>query len=128
MRKSGQLVSVQAVVTRAARLADKCELSKGTLCPSKAVNPDLFEKTSEAELLKVLYMLRPIVESDSIDRYKKLANGLIAGTKVLADFFDGDESVMVMTENLEVRRNRLNLLGILYNQASILADFKYISG
>jgi glycyl-tRNA synthetase beta chain len=35
---------------------------------------------------------------------------------------------MVMAENLEIRRNRLNLLALLRNQAAVLADFSRISG
>jgi glycyl-tRNA synthetase beta chain len=35
---------------------------------------------------------------------------------------------MVMTDDPEVRANRLNLLGILRNQAGVLADFSRISG
>ena len=46
----------------------------------------------------------------------------------LAAFFDGDQSVMVMADDPEVRRNRLNLLAVLRNQASVLADFSRING
>jgi glycyl-tRNA synthetase beta chain len=35
---------------------------------------------------------------------------------------------MVMTDDLAVRANRLNLLGILRNQAGVLADFSQIKG
>jgi glycyl-tRNA synthetase beta chain len=35
---------------------------------------------------------------------------------------------MVMSEDLAVRANRLNLLSLLRNQAGVLADFSQISG
>jgi glycyl-tRNA synthetase beta chain len=57
-----------------------------------------------------------------------LAQGLISGASALAAFFDGDQSVMVMAEDAAIRSNRLNLLGVLRNQASVLADFSRISG
>jgi glycyl-tRNA synthetase beta chain len=38
-------------------------------------------------------------------------------------FFDGEDSVLVMDPNPEVKANRLNLLGLLRNHARILADF-----
>ena len=57
-----------------------------------------------------------------------MARGLSAGAEALAAFFDGDQSVMVMADDTAVRRNRLNLLGVLRNQASVLADFSRISG
>ena len=46
----------------------------------------------------------------------------------LAAFFDGPQSVLVMADDPAVRRNRLNLLGVLRNQAALLADFERISG
>ncbi|MDA0964708.1 MAG: hypothetical protein O3C02_06565, partial [Cyanobacteria bacterium] len=61
-------------------------------------------------------------------RYAQLAQGLIAGASALANFFDGEDSVMVMAEDASIRANRLNLLGVLNNQASVLADFSRISG
>ena len=50
----------------------------------------------------------------------------LASEAALAAFFDGDQSVMVMCDDLKVRRNRLNLLALLRNQASVLADFSQI--
>ena len=41
----------------------------------------------------------------------------------VSNFFDGSESVLVMDPNPEIRRNRLNLLGLLRNHARVLADF-----
>jgi glycyl-tRNA synthetase beta chain len=35
---------------------------------------------------------------------------------------------MVMADDAAIRGNRLNLLGVLRNQASVLADFSRISG
>jgi len=36
--------------------------------------------------------------------------------------------VLVMAEDPAVRRNRLNLLGVLRNQAAVLADFNRLAG
>ena len=58
--------------------------------------------------------------------YADLADALVQATPVLEAFFDGDQSVMVMAENAALRRNRLNLLGVLRNQASVLAQFELI--
>ena len=53
---------------------------------------------------------------------------LAASANTLAAFFDGDTSVMVMADDMAIRRNRLNLLAVLGNQAGVLADFAAISG
>ena len=128
LRASGELAAVQAVVTRAARLAEKGDLASGVLSAAAVVDASLFEKSSEAGMLQVIEQLEPIAASESADRYTRLAQGLIAGADALAAFFDGDHSVMVMADDAAVRANRLNLLGVLRNQAAVLADFSRISG
>jgi glycyl-tRNA synthetase beta chain len=128
LRRSGQLAAVQAVVTRAARLANQAELPTSVLSATGVVDADLFEKSSEAGMLAVLNKLEPIATSCAHDRYRYLASGLSAGAPALAAFFDGEQSVMVMAEDGAVRRNRLHLLGVLRNQASVLADFSRIVG
>ena len=128
LRKTGELAAVQAVVTRAARLAEKGDLPLDVLCADQVVDAALFEKSSEAGMLEVLKALEPITSMASLERYGALAQGLIAGSTALAAFFDGDQSVMVMVDDPEVRANRLNLLGVLRNQATVLADFSRING
>ena len=128
LRTSGELAAVQAVVTRAARLAEKGELDAVVLSPASVVDETLFEKSSEAGMLSVLRALEPIASGSSAERYAELARGLSAGAEALAAFFDGEQSVMVMADDGAVRRNRLNLLGVLRNQAAVLADFSRISG
>ena len=60
-------------------------------------------------------------------KYKLLADGLVSSAEILANFFDGEGSVMVMTDDINLRNNRLNLLTILRNQSLILADFSKLS-
>lgn len=128
LRASGELAAVQAVVQRASRLAEKGDLALDVLHPDAVVDPSLFEKPSEAAMLAVLQQLEPIVCGSAEDRYEALAAGLAASSGTLAAFFDGDTSVMVMAEQEAVRRNRLHLLAVLRNQASVLADFSRVSG
>ena len=127
MRLNGELSKVHAVVTRASRLAEKSTLPSNTFSTSKVVDIRLFEKESESNMINVINSLEPIAKGSSPDRYHQLARGLSAGSKALSEFFDGDKSVMVMTDNLEVRSNRLNLLAVLCNQASLIADFNQIN-
>jgi glycyl-tRNA synthetase beta chain len=128
LRESGGLAVVQAVVTRAARLADKGDLPTDVLVVEGHVDPVLFEQPSEAAMLSVLQRLEPITTSQDDDRYTRLAEVLAVSATTLAAFFDGDQSVMVMVDNASIRRNRLNLLALLRNQALVLADFSRISG
>jgi glycyl-tRNA synthetase beta chain len=128
LRRSGELAAVQAVVQRASRLAEKGTLASGVCSPSGVVEPALFEKGSEAAMLEVLRQLEPVITGNDPDRYRLLARGLAESSSTLAAFFDGADSVLVMAEDPAVRSNRLNLLGVLRNQAAVLADFNRLSG
>ena len=128
LRASGELAGVQTVVTRAARLAEKGNLDGTVLSPAAVVDPGLFETPSESAMLEVLEQLQPIASSASIGRHAALARALAASRPTLEAFFDGEQSVLVMADDGAVRTNRLNLLGVLRNQASVLADFSRIAG
>jgi glycyl-tRNA synthetase beta chain len=77
---------------------------------------------------EVVRQLVPIAAAVREGGYGPLAHALAASADTLAAFFDGPQSVLVMAEDPQVRRNRLNLLGVLRNQAALLADFERISG
>ena len=128
LRQDGELDAIQAVVLRAARLATKGELDPSVLSASGVVEDTLFSSPSEAAMLEVLNRLEPFATASDQSAYVSLARGLSDSAGTLAAFFDGDQSVLVMDDDPRVRRNRLNLLGVLSNQASILADFSRISG
>ncbi len=128
LRAAGSLSAVQAVVLRAARLAEKGDLPPGELCAATVVNPSLFSSPSESAMLAVLETLEPIVCGSEPQRYAALAQALAESAPVLAAFFDGEQSVMVMADDVAIRTNRLNLLGVLRNQAAVLADFSRLQG
>ncbi|MBW3049189.1 glycine--tRNA ligase subunit beta [Prochlorococcus marinus XMU1403] len=123
MRKNKTLNLLQAVVTRASKLAAKSSISKDVIDPLDFVDRSLFEKDCEREMFDVLEKLKPLAVNCDRDKYKLLADGLVSSTETLSNFFDGEGSVMVMTEDVNLRNNRLNLLTILRNQSLKLADF-----
>ena len=87
------------------------------------MDASLFDSPSEAALLVELEALSPLAQAKD---YERLAQRLQGAARALEAFFDGSDSVMVMADNSAVRRNRLNLLGVLRNQASVLARFDHI--
>ncbi|MEL6263982.1 MAG: glycine--tRNA ligase subunit beta, partial [Cyanobacteria bacterium J06626_6] len=71
-----------------------------------------------------LQTLLPQTQAAQAERdYSKLIAGLEKAAPTVANFFDGDNSVMVMADDPKVQKNRLNLLGLLRNHARVLADF-----
>lgn len=123
LRQSDALPALMAVVQRAARLAEKGDLGETVLTVSAVVTAERFESPSEKAMHDVLGQLEPLAAGR---RYRDLAEALVQATPVLEAFFDGDDSVMVMADDAELRRNRLNLLGVLRNQAAVLARFDLI--
>jgi glycyl-tRNA synthetase beta chain len=128
LRRSGRLAQVQAVVQRAARLADQADLPAGVLGPSGLIDPERFEKPCEAAMLEVLQRLEPLAKTSGDRSYSALAQALAESAATLAGFFDGEGSVLVMSDDPAVRSNRLRLLAILRQQASVLADFTALAG
>lgn len=124
IRQDGTLNKVYETVNRASKLAAQGELNTQTLDPNPVVDPKQFQQPSEEAFFAALQSLLPQTQAAQAERdYRKLLTGLEAIAPTVSRFFDGPESVLVMDENPAIRRNRLNLLGLLRNQARVLADF-----
>ena len=123
-RNNGRLTEIYETINRSARLAAKGDLDTQVLNPEGLVNPELFEESSEREFYDALLELLPQTEASQAERnYQLLIDGLGKIALVVSSFFDGENSVLVMADNPAVKRNRLNLLGLLRNHARVLADF-----
>ena len=124
IRVDGTLERIYETVNRASRLAAQGDLDTQALDPSVMVNPELFQQPSEQAFYDTLQQLLPQTQAARTERdYRKLVAGLEQAAPVVSHFFDGPESVLVMDEDPAIRRNRLNLLGLLRNHARALADF-----
>jgi glycyl-tRNA synthetase beta chain len=124
IRQNKALDPIYETVNRASRLAAQGELDTQQLDPIAVVNPALFQQPSEQALYDGLIKLVPQTEGARSQRnYQQLVDALAEIAPTVSRFFDGEISVMVMAEDLDVRRNRLNLLGLLRNHARVLADF-----
>ena len=60
LREQGTLSQVQAVVQRAARLAEQGTLGRDVVSAAGIVDPALFERSSEGAMLQVVNQLTPI--------------------------------------------------------------------
>ncbi|MBD2459914.1 glycine--tRNA ligase subunit beta [Oscillatoria sp. FACHB-1407] len=124
IRQNGALDAIYETVNRSTRLAGQGDLDKVQLDPKSLIQPKLFQSPSEQAFYDALVKLVPQTQEAQANRdYQKLVDGLTAIAPVVSNFFDGPESVLVMDENPDIRRNRLNLLGVLRNHARVLADF-----
>ena len=124
IRDNSILDAIYETVNRSTRLAAKGDLSTEELDPKTLINPDLFESSTEQNFYDALLGLVPQTEAAKETRnYQLLIDGLVKVAPIVSEFFDGENSVLVMAEDATVKRNRLNLLGLLRNHARVLADF-----
>ena len=124
IRQNGRLDAIYPTVNRASRLAVQGDLDTMQLDPLAIVRPALFQQPSEQAFYDALVQLVPQTQAAQADRnYQKLVTALAEIAPTVSGFFDGDQSVLVMDDDPEIRRNRLNLLGLLRNHARVLADF-----
>lgn len=124
IRNNGTLDNIYETVNRSTRLAAQGDLDTTHLNPAGLVRPELFQKSSEQAFYDALVQLVPQTQAAQEQRnYQQLVAALVQISPTVSNFFDGDESVLVMDPDPEIRRNRLNLLGLLRNHARVLADF-----
>jgi len=124
IRNNGTLDKIYETVNRSTRLAAQGDLDFAQLQPENLVKPALFQKSSERAFYDALLQLVPQTQAARESRnYQQLVDALIQIAPTVSNFFDGEQSVLVMDSDLEIRRNRLNLLGLLRNHARVLANF-----
>lgn len=124
IRNNHQLETIYETVNRSTRLAAQGDLNTQQLEPANIVHPELFQKASEQAFYEAIIQLVPQTQTAQKQRnYQQLVDALAKIAPTVSSFFDGADSVLVMDSDLAVRRNRLNLLGLLRNHARVLADF-----
>ena len=124
IRQDGTLEKIYETVNRSTRLAAQGDLDTRQLDPSKLINQELFQKSSESSFYQGVVDLLPQTQSAKESRnYRQLVTALEEISPTISKFFDGEDSVLVMDPDPDIKRNRLYLLGLLRNHARVLADF-----
>ena len=124
IRDNGTLAQIYPTVNRSSKLAAQGTLDTQQLAHTQVVQTSLFQKSSEQAVYDGLIALEPQTKSAQASRnYQQLIDALAQLTPAISSFFDGEDSVLVMDSNPEIKTNRLNLLGLVRNHARVLADF-----
>lgn len=127
IRNDGRMNQIYETVNRAARLARQGNLAPDTLDLKAVINQKALEQPIEHEFYQALTQQLPHVQTAQATRnYTLLLEALTTLAPTVSRFFDGPDSVLVMDEDLAVRQNRLNLLGLVRNAAAGLGDFGVI--
>ncbi len=113
---------IQKVISRVSKLAASGNLKTNIFSYKDYVNPDLFEKECENKVFEFIKELEKIIKSPNWD-YFQLIKIFENNSIILNELFDNEKGVLMMSENLEIRNNRLNLLGLVRNYSLKIADF-----
>ena len=114
------------IISRYTKLANKGNLEKYIYACKDIINVELFEKKSEIDVFVFLQSLENLVNTNDWE-YDQLVNLFEENIQVLIEIFDNKNGVMVMTEDLNLRKNRLNLLAIVRNYSLLIADFTLLN-
>ena len=126
LKENDEFDEIQNVITRVSKLANNGNLDKDILLSKNYVNPDLFEKDCESRVFEFVRELENLFSSENWD-YFKLVNLFEINARNIKDLFDNENGVLVMSEDLNIRNNRLNLLSLIRNYSLRIADFTLLN-
>ena len=114
------------IISRYTKLASKGNLKNNIYTCKDKINTKLFEKKSEIDIFKFLQLLENLVSTEDWE-YDQLINLFEKNIELLIEIFDKNNGVMIMTEDLNLRDNRLNLLSLIRNYSLLIADFTLLN-
>ena len=125
-KEKENFVKIQKVITRVSKLANNSNISTEVLSTQDYVNTKLFEKDCEFNVLEFIRELEKLF-STSYSNYLELLNLFETNISTIEDLFDNEKGVLIMSENLKIRNNRLNLLSLIRNYSLKIADFTLLN-
>ncbi len=125
-REKETFVEIQKVITRVSKLANSSTLSTEALSTKDYINTKLFEKDCEFKVFEFIRELEKLF-SKGYCNYLELLNLFEIHINTIEDLFDNKKGVLVMTEDIKIRNNRLNLLGLIRNYSLKIADFTLLN-
>ncbi len=117
---------IQRVITRVSKLANSSNLSRNVLTTRDYVNTKFFEKDCELKVYEFIRELEKLF-STGYCNYLQLLNLFEININAIEDLFDNEKGVLVMTEDIKIRNNRLNLLSLIRNYSLKIADFTLLN-
>jgi len=119
-------VEIQNVIIRVSKLANNSDLSTDVFSTRNYVNTKLFEKDCEFKVFEFIGELEKLF-SEGYCNYLELLNLFEINVNTIEDLFDNEKGVLIMSENLKIRNNRLNLLSLIRNYSLKIADFTLLN-
>jgi len=125
-KEKENFVEIQKVITRVSKLANNSDLSTDVLSTRDYVNTKLFEKECELKVFEFIRELENLFSTEYCN-YLKLLNLFEININTIEALLDNEKGVLVMSENIKIRNNRLNLLSLIRNYSLKIADFTLLN-
>ena len=109
--KKDNFVEIQKAITRVSKLANNSDLPRDVFSTRDYVNIKLFEKDCEFKVFEFIGELEKLF-SEGYCNYSELLNLFEINLNTIEDLFDNEKGVLIMSEDLKIRNNRLNLLSL----------------
>ncbi len=119
-------VEIQKVITRVSKLAKSNNIPANVFSTGDYINTKLFEKDCEIKVFEFIKELEKLFSSSSCN-YLKLLNLFEINIGTIENLFDNERGVLIMTENIKIRNNRLNLLSLIRNYSLKIVDFTLLN-
>ena len=108
------------------RDSNNSDLSTDVLSTRDHINTKLFEKDCELKVFEFVSELEKLFSEDYCN-YLELLNLFQNNISTIEDLFDNEKGVLIMSEDLKIRNNRLNLLSLIRNYSLKIADFTLLN-
>ncbi len=118
--------SIINIISRYSKLAFKGNLDTNIYFSENIIKSNLFEKNSENEVLNLIKKFEILI-SKSNWKYNELIDLFVNHLDILNDLFDINNGVMIMSEDLSIRENRLNLISLIRNYSLLICDFTLLN-
>jgi len=118
--------SIINIISRISKLANSGNLNTNVYSVNNLIDSNLFEKKCESKLFELIKDIEILITSNNW-KYEEIVSAFANNLKILEDIFDPNDGVLIMSDNLQVRANRLNLLGLLRNYSLLIADFTILN-
>ena len=125
-KEKKNFVEIQKVITRVSKLANNSNLPRDVFSTKDYVNTKLFEKDCELEVFEFIRKLEKLFSVDYCN-YLELLNLFENNISTIEELFDNEKGVLIMSEDLKIRNNRLNLLSLIRNYSLKIADFTLLN-
>ena len=114
------------IISRYSKLANNGNIQKDIFSCSPYVDKQLLEKQSEIDVYKFLKSLENLKYSENFE-YRKLIVLFEENINILEALFDNQKGVLIMSDNINIRNNRLNILCLIRNYSLLIADFTVLN-